>query len=295
MGVHLGPSIWSVRELKSKKWRGPSYLKFWSLLPSSRSTLKPQVMNKMVDRVHHDPVRLALLVQSSNLQRRCVKRKIRNIRTKKLNVNNLWKPLVLITTALIVLTKRSTRRSMVVTKSIAVDTRRSTVDTKGTTTPSTAGTKSTMTMVMEGTNATMITVMEGTNRTMTTVTEGTKSTVEDMVPRMAKVTEDKSTVAVTDPMEQVNMAVDTDPTVVGTEFKSTVVNTAVDMEANNTVATTKDTNNTVNTHLLNTTIKMSLTKGTKRPEISLRLQKRTNPKTSAFHSLPNTSPGNSGS
>merc|ERR1712012_1544891 len=282
MGVHLGPSIWSVRELKSKKWRGPSYLKFWSLLPSSRSTLKPQVMNKMVDRVHHDPVRLALLVQSSNLQRRCVKRKIRNIRTKKLNVNNLWKPLVLITTALIVLTKRSTRRSMVVTKSIAVDTRRSTVDTKGTTTPSTAGTKSTMTMVMEGTNATMITVMEGTNRTMTTVTEGTKSTVEDMVPRMAKVTEDKST------------AVDTDPTVVGTEFKSTVVNTAVDMEANNTVATTKDTNNTVKTlmvpteipsiilrptltfnkHLLNTTIKMSLTKGTKRPEISLRLQKR---------------------
>merc|ERR1712012_553100 len=284
MGVHLGPSIWSVRELKSKKWRGPSYLKFWSLLPSSRSTLKPQVMNKMVDRVHHDPVRLALLVQSSNLQRRCVKRKIRNIRTKKLNVNNLWKPLVLITTALIVLTKRSTRRSMVVTKSIAVDTR-----------TSTAGTKSTMTMVMEGTNATMITVMEGTNRTMTTVTEGTKSTVEDMVPRMAKVTEDKSTVAVTDPMEQVNMA--------------------VDMEANNTVATTKDTNNTVKTlmvpteipsiilrptltfnkHLLNTTIKMSLTKGTKRPEISLRLQKRTNPKTSAFHSLPNTSPGNSGS
>merc|ERR1712012_955525 len=257
MGVHLGPSIWSVRELKSKKWRGPSYLKFWSLLPSSRSTLKPQVMNKMVDRVHHDPVRLALLVQSSNLQRRCVKRKIRNIRTKKLNVNNLWKPLVLITTALIVLTKRSTRRS----------------------------------------------------------TEGTKSTVEDMVPRMAKVTEDKSTVAVTDPMEQVNMAVDTDPTVVGTEFKSTVVNTAVDMEANNTVATTKDTNNTVKTlmvpteipsiilrptltfnkHLLNTTIKMSLTKGTKRPEISLRLQKRTNPKTSAFHPLPNTSPGNSGS
>merc|ERR1712012_155361 len=292
MGVHLGPSIWSVRELKSKKWRGPSYLKFWSLLPSSRSTLKPQVMNKMVDRVHHDPVRLALLVQSSNLQRRCVKRKIRNIRTKKLNVNNLWKPLVLITTALIVLTKRSTRRSM--------------VDTKGTTTTSTAGTKSTMTMVMEGTNATMITVMEGTNRTMTTVTEGTKSTVEDMVPRMAKVTEDKSTVAVTDPMEQVNMAVDTDPTVAGTEFKSTVVNT---------VATTKDTSNTVKTlmvpteipsiilrltltfnkHLLNTTIKMSLTKGTKRPEISLRLQKRTNPKTSAFHSLPNTSPGNSGS
>merc|ERR1712012_875874 len=295
MGVHLGPSIWSVRELKSKKWRGPSYLKFWSLLPSSRSTLKPQVMNKMVDRVHHDPVRLALLVQSSNLQRRCVKRKIRNIRTKKLNVNNLWKPLVLITTALIVLTKRSTRRSMVVTKSIAVDTRRSTVDTKGTTTTSTAGTKSTMTMVMEGTNA-----------TMTTVTEGTKSTVEDMVPRMAKVTVDKSTVAVTDPMGQVNMAVDTDPTVAGTEFKSTVVNT---------VATTKDTSNTVKTlmvpteipsiilrltltfnkHLLNTTIKMSLTKGTKRPEISLRLQKRTNPKTSAFHSLPNTSPGNSGS
>merc|ERR1712012_195197 len=266
MGVHLGPSIWSVRELKSKKWRGPSYLKFWSLLPSSRSTLKPQVMNKMVDRVHHDPVRLALLVRSSNLQRRCVKRKIRNIRTKKLNVNNLWKPLVLITTARIVLTKRSTRRSMVGTKSTAADTRRSTVDTKGTMTTSTAATKSTMTMVMEGTNG-----------TMTTVTEGTKSTVEDMVPRMAKVTVDKSTVAVTDPMGQVNMAVDTDPTVAGTEFKSTVVNMAVDMEANNTVATTKDTSNTVKTlmvpteipsiilrltltfnkHLLNTTIKTS--------------------------------------
>merc|ERR1712109_443116 len=134
-------------------------------------------MNKMVDRVHHDRVRLALFVQSSNLQRRSVKREIRNMRTKKLNVNNLWKPLVL-NTVPIVLTKRSTRRSM-------------------------AGTKSTMTMVMEG-----------TNRTITTVTEGTKSTVEDMVPRMAKVTEDKSTVAVTDPMEQVNMAVDTDPTVV---------------------------------------------------------------------------------
>merc|ERR1711983_691058 len=150
------------------------------------------------------------------------------------------------------------------TKSIAADTRRSTVDTKG---------------------------------TMTTVTEGTKITVEDMVPRMARVTEDKSTV------------VDTDLTVVGTEVKSTVVHTAADMEVNNTVATTKDTSNTVKTlmvpteissiilrltltfnkHLLNTTIKMSLTKGTKRPEISLRLQKRTNPKTSAFHSLPNTS------
>merc|ERR1711988_735177 len=118
---------------------------------------------------------------------------------------------------------------------------------------------------MEGTNATMITVMEGTNRTMTTVTEGTKSTEEDMVPRMAKVTADKSTVVVTD------------PTVVGTEVKSTVVNTAVDREANNTVATTKDTSNTVKTlmvpteipsiilrltltfnkHLLNTTIKTS--------------------------------------
>merc|ERR1712113_539220 len=110
---------------------------------------------------------------------------------------------------------------------------------------------------------------------------GTKTTVEDMVPRMAKVTVDKSTVAVTDPMDQVNMAVDTDPTVAGTEFKSTVVNMAVnmavDMEANNTVATTKDTSNTVKTlmvpteilsiilrltltfnkHLLNTTIKTS--------------------------------------
>merc|ERR1712113_665521 len=113
---------------------------------------------------------------------------------------------------------------------------------------------------------------EGTNRTMTTVTEGTKCTVEDMVPRMAKVTEDKSTVVVTDPMEQVNMAVDTDLTVVGT-----VVKTAADMEVNNTVATTKDTSNTVKTlmvpteissiilrltltfnkHLLNTTIKTS--------------------------------------
>merc|ERR1711862_724648 len=162
----------------------------------------------------------------------------------KLNVNNLWKPPVLITTVPIVLTKRSTRRSMVGTKSTAADTRRST---------------------------------EGTKGTMTTVTEGTKSTVEDMVPRMAKVTEDKSTAVVTDPMEQVNMAVDTDPTVVDTEFKSTVVNMAVDMEANNTVATTKDTSNTVKTlmvpmeipsiilrltltfnkHLLNTTIKTS--------------------------------------
>ena len=52
-------------------------------------------------------------------------------------------------------------------------------------------------------------------------------------------------VAVTDPMKQVNMAVDTDLTVVGTEVKSTVVNTAADMEVNNTVATTKDTSNTV--------------------------------------------------
>merc|ERR1719288_126602 len=121
---------------------------------------------------------------------------------------------------------------MVGTKSTAADTRRSTVDT---------------------------------NRTMTTVTEDTKSTVEDMVPRMAKVTEDKSTV------------VDTDLTVVGMEVKSTVVNTAADMEVNNTVATTKDTSNTVkilmvpteissiilrltlsfNKHLLNTTIKTS--------------------------------------
>merc|ERR1712141_574333 len=120
-----------------------------------------------------------------------------------------------------------------------------------------------------------------------------------MVRRMARITGDKSTVVVTDPIGQVNMAVDTDPTVVGMEVKSTVVNTEADMEANNTVATTKDTSNTVkspmvpteipsiilrltltfNKHLLNTTIKMSLTKGTKRPEISLRLQKRTNPKT----------------
>ena len=166
------------------------------------------------------------------------------MRTKKLNVNNLLKPLVL-NTVLIVLTKRSTRRSMVGTKSIAADTRRSTVDTKGTMTTSTAATKSTTTMVMEGIKGTMITAMEGTNRTMTTVTEGTKCTVEDMVPRMAKVTEGKSTVVVTDPMEQVNMAVDTDLTVVGTEVKSTVVNMAVDMEANNTVATI-DTSNTVN-------------------------------------------------
>merc|ERR1712141_912398 len=98
-----------------------------------------------------------------------------------------------------------------------------------------------------------------------------------MVRRMARATEDKSTVVVTDPMGQVNMAVDTDPTVVGMEVKSTVVNTAADMEANNTVATTKDTSNTVKTlmvpteissitlrltltfnkHLLNTTIKTS--------------------------------------
>merc|ERR1711874_727109 len=97
------------------------------------------------------------------------------------------------------------RRSMVGTKSIAADTRRS--------------------------------------------TEGTKCTVEDMVPRMAKVT----------------------------EVKSTVVNTAADMEVNNTVDTTKYTSNTVKTlmvpteissitlrlmltfnkHLLNTTIKTS--------------------------------------
>merc|ERR1712113_10774 len=82
---------------------------------------------------------------------------------------------------------------------------------------------------------------EGTNRTMTTVTEGTKCTVEDMVPRMAKVTEDKSTVVVTDPMEQVNMAVDTDLTV-------------ADMEVNNTVATTKDTSNTVKTLMVPTEI-----------------------------------------
>merc|ERR1719443_681436 len=134
-----------------------------------------------------------------------------------------------------------------------------------------------MTMSTAATKSTTTTAMEGTNRTMTTVTEGTKSTVEDMVPRMAKVTEDKSTVVVTDPMEQVNMAVDTDPTVEGTEVKSTVANTAADMEANNTVATTKDTSNTVKTlmvpteilsiilrltltfnkHLLNTTIKTS--------------------------------------
>merc|ERR1711953_75957 len=131
-------------------------------------------------------------------------------------------------------------------------------------------------MVMEGIKGAIITAMEGTNRTMTTVTEGTKCTVEDMVPRMAKVTEGKSTVVVTDPMEQFIMAVDTDLTVVGTEVKSTVVNTAADMEANNMVATTKDTSNTVkspmvpteipsitlhltltfNKHLLNTTIKM---------------------------------------
>merc|ERR1719281_304362 len=116
--------------------------------------------------------------------------------------------------------------------SMAADTRRSTVDTKGTMTTSTAATK----------------------RTMTTVTEGTKITVEDMVPRMARVTEDKSTVVVTDPMEQVSMAVDTDLTVVGTEVKSTVVNTAVDMEANNTVATTKDTSNTVKTLMVPTEI-----------------------------------------
>merc|ERR1711860_384649 len=172
---------------------------------------KPQGTNKMVEgQIYDDPVRLALLVHPSNLQR--IKIKSRNIRMKKLNVKSPWKSLILNTAGRIVLTKRntSTRRSMVATKSTAADTRRGTEGTKSTTTTVTEGTKSTMTTVMEGTKSTMITVMEGT-----------------------KSTADKSTVVDMDPTEENNMVVDTDPMV-------------VDTEVNSTAYTTKDTKNTVN-------------------------------------------------
>merc|ERR1711860_336215 len=183
---------------------------------------KPQGTNKMVEgQIYDDPVRLALLVHPSNLQR--IKIKSRNIRMKKLNVKSPWKSLILNTAGRIVLTKRntSTRRSMVATKSTAADTRRGTEGTKSTTTTVTEGTKSTMTTVMEATKSTMITVMEGTKSTMITVMEGTKSTA------------DKSTVVDMDPTEENNMVVDTDPMV-------------VDTEVNSTAYTTKDTKNTVN-------------------------------------------------
>merc|ERR1711860_193002 len=183
---------------------------------------KPQGTNKMVEgQIYDDPVRLALLVHPSNLQR--IKIKSRNIRMKKLNVKSPWKSLILNTAGRIVLTKRntSTRRSMVATKSTAADTRRSTEGTKSTTTTVTEGTKSTMTTVMEATKSTMITVMEAT-----------------------KSTADKSTVLDMDPTEENNMVVDTDPMVVDTEVNSTEVNNT---EVNSTAYTTKDTKNTVKT------------------------------------------------
>merc|ERR1711860_374456 len=158
---------------------------------------KPQGTNKMVEgQIYDDPVRLALLVHPSNLQR--IKIKSRNIRMKKLNVKSPWKSLILNTAGRIVLTKRntSTRRSMVATKSTAADTR------KSTTTTVTEGTKSTMTTVMEATKSTMTTVMEATKSTMITVMEATKSTA------------DKSTVVDMDPTEENSMVVDTDPMVV---------------------------------------------------------------------------------
>merc|ERR1712047_243284 len=163
----------------------------------------------MVEGIYDDPVRLALLVHPSNLQR--IKIKSRNIRMKKLNVKSPWKSLILNTAGRIVLTKRntSTRRSMVATKSTAADTRRST-----------EGTKSTTTTVTEGTKSTMITVMEDT-----------------------KITADKSTVVDMDPTEENNMVVGTDPMVVDTEVNSTEVNdTEVNnTEINSTAYTTKDT------------------------------------------------------
>merc|ERR1712047_83775 len=179
----------------------------------------------MVEGIYDDPVRLALLVHPSNLQR--IKIKSRNIRMKKLNVKSPWKSLILNTAGRIVLTKRntSTRRSMVATKSTAADTRRST-----------EGTKSTTTTVTEGTKSTMITVMEDT-----------------------KITADKSTVVDMDPTEENNMVVGTDPMVVDTEVNSTVVNSMEvndtevnntevnNTEVNSTAYTTKDTKNTVKT------------------------------------------------
>merc|ERR1712047_128913 len=190
----------------------------------------------MVEGIYDDPVRLALLVHPSNLQR--IKIKSRNIRMKKLNVKSPWKSLILNTAGRIVLTKRntSTRRSMVATKSTAADTRRSTEGTKSTTTTVTEGTKSTMTTVMEATKSTMITVMEAT-----------------------KSTADKSTVVDMDPTEENSMVVDTDPMVVDTEVNSTVVNSMEvndtevnytevnNTEVNSTAYTTKDTKNTVKT------------------------------------------------
>merc|ERR1711860_418939 len=147
---------------------------------------KPQGTNKMVEgQIYDDPVRLALLVHPSNLQR--IKIKSRNIRMKKLNVKSPWKSLILNTAGRIVLTKRNTSTR----KSMAADTRRSTEGTKSTTTTVTEGTKSTMTTVMEATKSTMITVMEAT-----------------------KSTADKSTVVDMDPTEENNMVVDTDPMVV---------------------------------------------------------------------------------
>merc|ERR1711860_477000 len=147
---------------------------------------KPQGTNKMVEgQIYDDPVRLALLVHPSNLQR--IKIKSRNIRMKKLNVKSPWKSLILNTAGRIVLTKRNTRRS-------------------------TEGTKSTTTTVTEGTKSTMTTVMEATKSTMITVMEATKSTA------------DKSTVLDMDPTEENNMVVDTDPMVVDTEVNSTEVN-----------------------------------------------------------------------
>merc|ERR1711860_320581 len=177
---------------------------------------KPQGTNKMVEgQIYDDPVRLALLVHPSNLQR--IKIKSRNIRMKKLNVKSPWKSLILNTAGRIVLTKRntSTRTSMVATKSTAADTRRST----------------------EGTKSTTTTVTEGTKSTMTTVMEATKSTA------------DKSTVVDMDPTEENNMVVDTDPMVVDTEVNSTVVNSmdVNNTEVNSTAYTTKDTKNTVKT------------------------------------------------
>merc|ERR1711860_436649 len=184
---------------------------------------KPQGTNKMVEgQIYDDPVRLALLVHPSNLQR--IRIKSRNIRMKKLNVKSPWKSLILNTAGRIVLTKRNT------------STRRSTEGTKSTTTTVTEGTKSTMTTVMEATKSTMITVMEAT-----------------------KSTADKSTVVDMDPTEENNMVVDTDPMVVDTEVNSTVVNSMEvndtevndtevnNTEVNSTAYTTKDTKNTVKT------------------------------------------------
>merc|ERR1711860_351792 len=180
---------------------------------------KPQGTNKMVEgQIYDDPVRLALLVQPSNLRR--IKIKSRNIRMKKLNVKSPWKSLILNTAGRIVLTKRntSTRRSMVATKSTAADTRRSTV----------------------GTKSTMITVMEATKST------ADKSTVVDMDP-----TEENNMVVDTDPMvvdTEVNSTVVNSMEVNDTEVNDTEVNdTEVNnTEVNSTAYTTKDTKNTVN-------------------------------------------------